>query len=213
MNPGSPVTLTAGSLQLEGRRHQPPQNPVGLCLVAHPHPQFGGDMDNNVVLAVCRAANARNLAAVRFNFRGVGASQGRSAGGEAEIEDLRGVLDDLHERSETRDLPFVLAGYSFGAWAAWRAAAQARGLSGLILVSPPMRLMAFDFSLNPRLLALFVVGDHDAFCSPNKLARALENAGRAETPRVVRGADHFWLGHETALEAIVGEFFVRGLSG
>jgi len=208
----TPLTMLSAGLRLEARLRLPRAAAKGVCVVAHPHPQFGGDMHNNVVLVLCRAVTARGLAAVRFNFRGVGASEGKSEGGAAEIEDMQNVAQSLAERSELANLPLLLAGYSFGAWAAWHAAPKIARLAGLIVVSPPVCLMKHDFSLNRAIPILFVAGDHDTFCSPKRLTRALTDAGRGEIPRFIAGADHFWWGKENELEVMAGEFLSELLS-
>lgn len=92
--------------------------PRGLALVCHPHPQFGGSLDNKVVQTVARAFLERGWSSVRFNFRGVGESEGTWGEGEGEIEDALSVLASWRARPEFAGLPFCLAGFSFGGYVA-----------------------------------------------------------------------------------------------
>ncbi len=163
-------------------------------------------MNNNVVLAICDAATTSGWTALRFNFRGVGASLGRSEGGTAEIDDVREVVRAAAAMPGLVGLPLVLAGYSFGAWASWHAAPRLPALAGVLLVSPPVQMMDHDFRLNPRLPLSLAVGDRDQFCRPANLTAALHSAGRTEIPLVERGADHFWVGHEQTLVRLAGDF-------
>jgi alpha/beta superfamily hydrolase len=119
------------------------QPPRGLVVVAHPHPLMGGTMDNKVVHTVVRAFVMEGWVTVRFNFRGVGRSEGAWDEGRGEVDDLLAVL--AHHRTDPawRALPVALAGFSFGgrcaAVAAERLSAQAQPLHTLVLVSPAVR--------------------------------------------------------------------------
>lgn len=111
------VTLQAGGLLLEGCLELPQgTGPVPGVVLCHPHPLYGGDMENNVIVAVGRALVRSGLAALRFNFRGVGRSQGEFAGGVGEQEDARAALSFLATRPEIDPARLGIAGYSFGGW-------------------------------------------------------------------------------------------------
>src|SRR5690606_19346754 len=97
---------------------EPTTAPRGLAVVAHPNPQQGGTMDNKVVHTLSRAFVLAGWRAVRFNFRGVGASQGRSTDGPGEIEDMMAVIDHHQADPALRGLPLSLAGFSFGGFVA-----------------------------------------------------------------------------------------------
>ncbi|MDR0933571.1 MAG: alpha/beta hydrolase [Burkholderiaceae bacterium] len=106
------VTGPAG--QLECALDLPGGQPVGIALLAHPHPLYGGTMDNKVVQMMARAFIGLGYAAVRMNFRGVGASQGTHTGGPGEMEDMAIVLE--HIKRQYPALPVALGGYSFGTY-------------------------------------------------------------------------------------------------
>ncbi len=121
----------------------PPTPPVGLAVVAHPHPQMGGTMDNKVVHTLVRALVLEGWVAVRFNFRGVGRSDGAWDEGRGEVDDVLAVLAHHRTDPQWRALPIALAGFSFGGRCAAEAARRLGGegvaLHTLMLVSPAVR--------------------------------------------------------------------------
>jgi alpha/beta superfamily hydrolase len=159
--------------------------------VCHPHPLYGGDMENPVVVRAVEVAAGLGLATIRFDFRGVGASTGTHGGGEAEQRDLLAAI--AHLRGVTAG-PIAVAGYSFGSLVAADVAARA-DLAGLGLIAPPIglgdarRLPA----LPPHLPIAVVVGSNDEYCP----AAAIERL-RADLPAarvtVIEGANHFFFG-------------------
>src|SRR5437867_9908494 len=114
-----------------------PASPGGGIVVCHPHPLYGGDMDNPVVIRVAEVAESLGIATLRFNFRGVGASTGQHGGGEAEVEDIKAARAAMAERLPAGSA-IGLAGYSFGAAVAARVAATTSDLPALALVAPPL---------------------------------------------------------------------------
>jgi alpha/beta superfamily hydrolase len=204
------VRIPGDDVELEGVLHLPDGVPpfAGVA-VCHPHPQYGGDMNNTVVAAVCRALTDRGMAALRFNFRGVGRSSGAYDGGRGEARDAAAAAAFLAEQDEVEGDKVGLAGYSFGAMAAL-AGADAR-VKSLALVSPPLQgisneqLTAFQGPL------LMVTGDGDHICPASGLRDLAASLTRAAEIEVVPGADHFWLGYERDLDALVGPFFARTL--
>lgn len=109
-------------------------DPVGLCVVSHPHPLYGGAMSNKVVWTLANAAQKAGLVVARYNFRGVGASEGRHDHAIGETEDLLAVVAAL--RRQQPGLPLLLAGFSFGAYVSIKAAATARP-QALVTIAPP----------------------------------------------------------------------------
>ncbi len=127
------VTGSAGSIEVAA---QVPDAPNAIAVIAHPHPLFGGTMDNKVVTTLARAFVESGAATFRFNFRGVGASQGVHDEGRGETEDMLAVIE--HARSTIGALPLKLAGFSFGGAVATRASATA-DFTHLVLVAPGFR--------------------------------------------------------------------------
>ena len=165
------------------------------AVVCHPHPLHGGTMDNKVAHTLARALEELGLATVRFNFRGVGRSQGAFDDGEGETEDARAVCEWAARRWHVREL--WLAGFSFGAFVATRLAAEGRTnspIGQLITVAPPVRYFADPGWRAPRCPWLIVQGDQDELVDVNEVRTWL--AGVESPPRliVLAGVDHFFHG-------------------
>lgn len=179
-----------------------PESPVAIAVVAHPHPLFGGTMDNKVVTTVARAFADAGAAVFRFNFRGVGASEGAHDEGRGETDDLLQVVE--HARQALGGHPLWLAGFSFGGGVALRAS-NCIEVERLVLVAPALRRITghgLGEPPNPEDPALGAIGRHT---SANTLivhgdrdetvllADSVEWASRRDVPiLLVPGADHFF---------------------
>ncbi len=149
-------TIAGPSGAIECAVDAPAGTPRGVAVVCHPHPQHGGTMDNKVVQTLARAFMQLGYTAVRFNFRGVGASAGAWAQGPGEIDDALAVIAALRAPG----LPLVLAGFSFGGYVASNAAARLAAADGaaaerLVLVAPAasrfdMAAVPFGYAVDPR---------------------------------------------------------------
>src|SRR5207249_1720638 len=113
--------------------------PVPGVVVAHPHPLRGGSMSSNVVMAICEGLEAAGIAALRFDFRGVGGSEGTHGDGVAELDDVRGALDFLAAQPGIDPERIGLAGYSFGARVSLSVVADVPRIRALLCVAPPLR--------------------------------------------------------------------------
>jgi len=119
MNPRTVRETIAGPVGgLELALDRPETAPRGVAVVCHPHPQAGGTLDNKVAQTLARAFLQVGWAAVRFNFRGVGASEGAWGEGAGELDDARAVVAAVRGRPEFAALPWAMAGFSFGGWVA-----------------------------------------------------------------------------------------------
>ena len=205
MNEETVALQTTDGVTLEGRLSM--REREHGAVICHPHPLYGGSMDNNVVLAARDALRAAGLSTLRFNFRGVGGSSGSFDGGRGERKDveaahahLSGLVDHVH-----------LVAYSFGAWVALGALAE-RGfnMSSVILVSPPVAFAETDFAElpPPSVRTLVVSGDQDQFGPPDAVKRWLDVWERSdELERVVlTGVDHFYWGGEEELKDAIERF-------
>jgi alpha/beta superfamily hydrolase len=185
------LTLDDGVV-LDGRLALPARATIGVA-VCHPHPLYGGDMDNPVVVRVTEACAEAGLATLRFNFRGVGRSTGRHDAGQAEQRDLTGALDHLAGRLGPDAV--AAAGYSFGSMVTAAVAAGRPSLRGVALIAPP--LAATEKGLDGLAAAtaplLVVVGAQDNYCPPESLARAVAALPHADV-RVLEATDHFFGG-------------------
>lgn len=189
--------------RLEGLWKGPVEPRRGAAVVAHPHPLHGGTQHNKVVYRAAQALTRAGYATLRFNFRGVGVSEGRHDSGRGEVGDYRAALDEA-QRSE--GLPIVAAGFSFGAAMALKAIPGDTRIEACIALGLPLATESGRGVARPSVPALLVVGEKDAFGPPEELACFLGGTGRLV---VVPGADHFF---EGALES-VGEAILEFLAG
>jgi alpha/beta superfamily hydrolase len=202
MRASTRCALVAGPVgRLECAIDTPAGEPSGIALVAHPHPQFGGTLDNKVVQTLARAFVELGCVTLRPNFRGVGASEGVYDEGRGEVEDLAAVLE--WQRREFGDLPIALAGFSFGAAMqarlAGRVAPQRMALVGVAVGSFEVPAVPPD--------TLVIHGDQDETVP---LAAVLAWARPQDLPVVVvPGADHFFHRKLPVLRAIVRQRWGR----
>jgi hypothetical protein len=195
-----PLCIGAPPRRLEARLAAPAAARAGV-VIAHPHPEYGGDMDNGVVVALASAFAARGWASLRFNFGGVGTSEGSFSGGAEEVRDARAAVEALAARVGA-GTPVLLAGYSFGAWVALTLAADLPGLAGVIAVAPPLRFFTWECLRRVTSPMTMVVGEHDPFCPPASVAEVERAHGGRVRVRRLPGMDHFFAGREAEVAAI-----------
>jgi alpha/beta superfamily hydrolase len=191
----APVELTSGSLRLEGMLET--ASPARAVVLTHPHPLYGGDMDNPVVLAVRRAYARKGVSTLRFNFRGVGESEGRYDNGAGERLDVIAAMAWLNARGITE---IDLAGYSFGAWVN---AGVTHGFRRMIMVSPPVVFMDFGPAAPIANLELAVTGGRDDIAPAEAVSTYLSRWNPAAALEVIPEADHFYTGFFRTLENII----------
>lgn len=192
---------------LEAEASAPGGAALGVAVICHPHPQYGGTKDNKVVYTLARACRAAGLVTVRFNFRGVGKSAGKYDNGEGETEDALAVAE--WALANANDKHLVWAGFSFGAAAALRAAAQCKPM-GLVTVGLPTDY--FKQSLpRPECPWLAVYGDADEVVDPQAAMVSLQSLDRPPDMETLAGAGHFLHGRLTELGDIVGRYLPQWL--
>lgn len=174
-----------------------PSPPRGGVVACHPHPLYGGDMDNPVVVRVTEVCGELGFATLRFNFRGVGGSTGTHGEGLAEMLDVEAALAHLRDALGPGH-PLALAGYSFGAVVAARAAQSGAsgGLAGLALIAPPLGLTGeepFAGLADLRGPLLIAAGSQDEYC-PRPALDALTQRLPGVVPTIIEGANHFFFG-------------------
>jgi len=200
-----PLSVTGPAGALEATLDLPDSGaPAAVALVCHPHPLHGGTMDNKVVYTLARAFAGLGMAALRFNFRGVGASAGAFDDGRGETDDALAAAAVLRERWP--DAALIVAGFSFGAVVAVRAALQLRA-AALVTVAPPIERLPSGEPL-PSCPWLVVHGEADALISIDSVIAWLDAQPPGPELDVVSGADHFFHGKlgdiRDAVEAFVG---------
>jgi alpha/beta superfamily hydrolase len=175
----------------------------GSAVFAHPHPLHGGTLHSKVVYRASRALCRSGYATLRFNFRGVGLSQGRHDAGRGEVGDFRAALDEAARRG---GLPIVAGGFSFGSAVALRAIAGDERVAAFVGVGVPVATELVWSAPRPRVPALFVVGERDAFGPPAALAGFVAEPGSII---VLPGTSHFLEGRLEELEEAIAGFLAR----
>jgi uncharacterized protein len=204
---GEPVQFNGPAGTLEGLLDNPAGTPQAVAVVCHPHPLFQGSMHNKVAYILARAYNDLGAVSLRFNFRGVGHSEGKYAEGDGETEDALAALDWLSSRRP--GLPVWLAGFSFGAYVALRAQSQ-RPVQRLVTVAPAVERFDTKLIELPRMPWVLVQGDADDVVSPQAVFAWA--AGLATPPQtaVLAGAGHFFHGRLNDLrQTVVAAFADR----
>ncbi len=176
---------------LEAVIEEPAAAPERFAVICHPHPLYGGTMDNKVVWTVARALEALGIATMRFNFRGVGASAGSYDGGDGETEDAAAVMSAGFARWPGARA--VLAGFSFGAYVALKLAGRSAP-SHLLTIAPPVGRFSFAELPVPDCPWLLVQGDADEVVEPGAVLAWAQ--GLEPRPRIVvlPGVGHFFHG-------------------
>ena len=166
--------------------------PTAAVVLAHPHPQYGGTMHTRVVYQAAKAFCRLGCAVLRFNFRGVGVSDGAFSGGEGELADYRAALEFMARRCP--GVPLWAAGVSFGSWVAMTAGADDDRVTSLVGIAVPSRLYDFSAVKNSAKPKHFIHGERDDICP---LRCMWELYGQSAEPKelvVIDGADRLFDG-------------------
>lgn len=190
----------AGPLELQREAPRSAASPTGLALICHPHPLYGGTLDNKVVYTLARCALSIGLSAVRFNFRGVGRSGGAYDNGVGETEDAAAVL--AWAGAQQADARVLLMGFSFGAAVALRLAAQIEAVQ-LVTVAPPLVYFDHEPLVQPRCPWLLVHGTADTTVPWPETQDRLKRYEPSPQLVVSPGVDHFFHGKLGELRAAV----------
>lgn len=185
--PAKKIQFPSGSLSLEGLLIQGKWSKA--VIVSHPHPLYGGDMHNPVVGLIAGAFEDQGWTTLRFNFRGVGRSQGNFDQGIGEQEDVSAAVAYLKGLGEQK---IILAGYSFGAWVNAQAGLIHPEVQGSILVSPPAGMMDFSFLAQDNQTRLIVLGDQDPYAPASKIKNLVQSMPTPPPIKIIKGADHFY---------------------
>ena len=197
MTTQSKITFAGPAGRLEGMLHLPDAEPVAIVVVAHPLPTMGGTMDNKVVTTLARTFAELGFVTLRFNFRGVGGSEGEFDDGNGETEDMLAVVQ--HAQDAFGHLPLILSGFSFGGYVAARAAQHLHPQAHkLVLAAPAVGRFAMPYVPHDTLL---IHGEQDEVIPLND---AFDWARPQHLPVVVLPeAGHFFHGRLQQLKQIV----------
>ncbi|GAB4377163.1 MAG: alpha/beta hydrolase [Kiloniellaceae bacterium] len=200
--------------RLEGRYQHSKKPNAPIALMLHPHPQYGGTMNNKVVYTLFHAFVRQGFSVLRFNFRGVGRSQGVFDRGEGELSDAASALDWLQTYNENASSCWI-AGFSFGAWIGMQLLMRRPEINGFVSVAPPANMHDFSFLAPCPSSGLIIQGDKDEVVpepSVKKLVDKLSSQrGISIDYRVVPGADHFFQEQMEELSAHVDDYLTKAL--
>jgi len=164
-------------------------------------------MDNRVVYRTAKAAAGAGLVALRFNFRGAGASTGSFDEGVGERDDVRAAIDWLENKYP--GLPLSLAGFSFGAWVGLQVGCEDPRITAMIGLGLPLNYYDFDFLFENPKPALFIVGTQDEFCAAEKLDRLERRLPATSALRRIENAGHFLERDLDSVQDLITGFFEK----
>lgn len=193
--------------RLEGRYHPQPGKPdAPIAIVLHPHPQYGGTMNNRVVYNLHYAFHNMGFTVMRFNFRGVGRSQGEFDQGIGELSDAASALDYLQAMNPNSKHCWV-AGFSFGAWIGMQLLMRRPEITGFISVAPQANMYDFSFLAPCPSSGLIVNGTADRVAPPKDtqalVGKLREQKGITITHEEIEGADHFFRDDEIHMKPMI----------
>jgi uncharacterized protein len=198
-------TGPAGRIEAILNRPAQTQTPVAAAVMCHAHPLHGGMMHFKVIFRAAKALQSQGLAVLRFNFRGVGRSEGAHDFGQGEQDDARAALSEMQRRFP--GLPLVLGGFSFGSAMAARVAAGEASVKAVIVLGFPITRVDTSAPLalvrQPRL---FVQGSEDEFGGGPAIRELVAALPEPKRLVVVEGADHFFTGRLDDLQSPISEW-------
>ena len=183
------VTIPCRNIRLAGMLAA--HSPDRAVVVAHPHPLYGGNMDNPVVMQMVQCFSRKGFSTLRFNFRGTGTSIGMFDNGDGEQDDVRACVDFLRKRGVKE---IWLAGYSFGSRVTAAVVSSGLHVAGHVMVSPPMGFMSFDDIEAPTSTGLILTGEHDEIAPPDLIQEKITQWGLEAQLIILKGCDHFYSG-------------------
>ena len=200
------VIFTGPAGRIEGRYHPARQRNAPIAIVLHPHPQFGGTMNHQIVYQLYYAFAHRNFAVLRFNFRGVGRSQGAFDHGQGELSDAASALDWAQSLNpEARSC--WIAGFSFGSWIGMQLLMRRPEIESFISVAPPANLYDFTFLAPCPSSGLILQGDQDSVVPVEAVQKLVTKLSHQRDIKIdfrkVPGADHYFADRIDALVAHV----------
>jgi hypothetical protein len=206
------VNFLSGGLILEGILASPEgAGPFPAVMICHPHPLYGGSMDNNVVNSISETLVRASLVSFKFNFRGVEGSQGEFGQGIGEQRDVGAALSFMSEAYEIDCESIGLAGYSAGAGFALPVGFRDDRVRALAAVSPPLSMFDLHFLEDCPKPKLLISGSRDDLIEANEILEFCQKLPEPKQCEIIEGADHFWWGYESNLADKVTAFFTRVL--
>jgi len=206
------VIISGPEGRIEGRYHHNEDKNSPVALVLHPHPKHGGTMNNKVVYNLFKGFANNGFSVLRFNFRGVGRSEGEFDSGIGELSDAATALDWLQIQNPDAT-SYWISGFSFGSWLSMQLLMRRPELEGFVTVSPPAGMYDFGFLAPCPRSGLIIQGNQDSIVNEEdvaKLATKLNNQRGIEIDyNVIDEADHFFRDKLDELNEIVDTYLAR----
>ncbi len=208
------IIFTGPAGRLEGRFHASKQKNAPIAIILHPHPQFGGTMNNQIVYNLYYSFVERGFSVLRFNSRGVGRSQGAFDHGHGELSDAAAALDWMQALNPEARFCWI-AGVSFGSWIGMQLLMRRPEIEGFISIAPPANRFDFSFLAPCPSSGLFVHGDQDRVAPLKEVMPLIDKLktqkGIAIEHVVIPGANHFFENCTELLVAEIGAYLDRRL--
>ncbi len=203
------IIINGPAGRLEARYHHVGRVDAPTALILHPHPQFGGTMNNQIVYNLYYTFTERGFSVLRFNFRGVGRSQGYFDNGPGELADAASALDWLQlQNPDSRSC--WIAGVSFGTWIAMQLLMRRPEVDGFICVAPPANLYDFTFLAPCPSSGLLISGEKDKVVPSASVAelsvKTKTQKGIKIDHTVLAGANHFFADQLPEMKTLVGDY-------
>lgn len=209
------VNINGPEGRLEGRYQHSRAANAPIALILHPHPQHGGTMNNRVVYTLYQAFARQGFSVLRFNFRGVGRSQGTFDRGEGELSDAASALDWLQGFNQNATTCWI-AGFSFGAWIGMQLLMRRPEITGFVSVAPPANMFDFTFLAPCPASGLIIQGEQDEIVPPSAVAKLVEKLKSQRNLeidyRLVPGASHFFYEHLDELSEHLDDYLSKTLA-
>lgn len=203
------VIINGPEGRLEGRYSHANEQGAPIALFLHPHPQHGGTMNNKVIYQLYHSFANKGFSCLRFNFRGVGRSQGIYNRGEGELSDAASALDWLQSFNDSARECWI-AGFSFGAWIAMQLLMRRPEINGFIAVAPPANMYDFSFLAPCPSSGLVINGSADEVVPPESVTKLVDRLrqqkGITIDHEIMQDSNHFFTGRTDELIDQVGEY-------
>ena len=189
--------INNNEIKLEAEYFESSSDTTSAVIICHPHPQFGGNMWNNVVSEIFKTLIENNTSCLRFNFRGVGESTGSHSSGNGELSDIKACIEFLINRKGIQKI--IISGYSYGAAIGCSAVNYSEKIVGFIAFSFPFDFMGLKYKKlsQTNKPKLFIQGNKDEVASYSNFYEHYEFYENPKDYKIIDGADHFYWGYET----------------
>jgi alpha/beta superfamily hydrolase len=208
------ITFNGPAGRIEGKYFQSKIKNAPIALVMHPHPQHGGTMNNKVTYRIFETFAKSGFSVLRFNFRGVGHSEGTYDDGVGELADAAAALDWLHAITPHTSSIWV-AGFSFGSWITMQLLMRRPDIHRFIAVSPPADTYDFGFFSPCPTSGLVVIGTGDEITPCEGVEKLLKTTVRQKDVKLhmakITGADHFYVNQQAELAKVLQQYIVSNL--